>query len=211
MRLNSTNNKFIFNFPVNFIPDWLSKDLQNVMDKNFIAYESVLEYINATIKELVFPGMSFDAVEQKIRYGKTIAHKPSKNIYDTFTNEIDITFRSVDSNLNYFILVQILTEFYLNTKEEYTSDFSIDILDHHGDKTYTILFQEVLLKSIGENRMGYQMYDISEKLFTITFRYNWIKVYYELPDNSDKHKEITDIPVEFKPEKLDKLSNGGKY
>jgi len=212
MRLNSTNNKFIFNFPVDFIEPWLYKQLQSIMDKNFIPYETVLEYINSTIKEIVFPSISYDNVEQTIRYGKNVAFKPSNNVHDTFTNEIDITFRSVDSNMNYFILIQVLTEFYLNNKKAAVSDFSIDILDHHGDKIYTVLFEEVLLKSIGESRMGYQMYDISEKTFSITFRYNWIKVLYELEDDDvNTNKSIYDIPIDFKPGDLDRLENGGTY
>jgi len=210
MRLNSTNNKFIFNFPVDFIEEWLYNDLQNLMNKNFIPYENVLDYINSTIKEIVFPGQFFDHVEQTIKRGKKIAFKSTKNIYDTFTNEIDITFRSVDSNMNYFILSQILTEFYLNNDKHNNGDFSIDILDHHGDKIYTILIEEVLLKSISEIRMGYQMFEISEKTFTVTFRYNWLKVFYELTQDS-KPKEITDIPIEFKPGNLDRMKNGGTY
>ena len=212
MRLNSTNNKFIFNFPVDFIEPWLYEQLQNIMDKNFIPYETVLEYINSTMKEIVFPSISYDNVEQTLKRGKVVAYKPSKNVQDTFTNEIDITFRSVDSNMNYFILVQILTEFYLNNKKKSVSDFSIDVLDHHGDKIYTILFQEVLLKSIGENRMGYQMYDLAEKTFSITFRYNWIDVLYELDDDDTKtSKSIYDIPIDFKPGTLDMTKNGGTY
>jgi len=212
MRLNSTNNKFIFNFPIDFIEPPLYESLQNIMDKNFIPYETVLEYINSTIKEIVFPGMSFDNVEQTVKRGKTVSYKPAKNIHDAFTNEIDITLRSVDSNMNYFIMVQILTEYYLNNEKQYDSDFSIDILDHHGDKIYTILFQEVLLKSIGENRMGYQMFDLAEKTFSITFRYNWIKVLYELDDDDiSTNKSIFDIPIDFKPGELDRLDNGGTY
>jgi hypothetical protein len=210
MRLNSTNNKFVFNFPVDFIEDWLYDDLQNLMDKNFIPYETVLEYLNSTIKEIVFPGQSFDTVEQTLKRGKKVAFKSTKNIYDTFTNEIDITFRSVDSNMNYFILSQLLTEFYLNNDKHDGGDFSLDILDHHGDKIYTIMFQEILLKSISENRMGYQMFDISEKTFSITFRYNWLKIVYELPKDS-KSKEITDIPIDFKPGNLDLTKKGGTY
>ena len=212
MRLNSTNNKFIFNFPIDFISEDLEKEMQSVMDKNFIPYESVLEYINSSIKEIVFPGMSFDNVEQTIKRGKIVSYKAAKNIHDIFTNEIDVTLKSVDSNMNYFIFVQVLTEYYLNTKKQYDSDFSIDILDHHGDKIYTVLFREVLLKSIGENRMGYQMYDLSEKTFSVTFRYNWIKIYYELEDDDVKtNKSIYDVPVDFKPGKLDKLENGGEH
>ena len=212
MRLNSSNNKFIFNFPIDFIEPRLYEQLQNVMDKNFIPYETILEYINSTIKEIVFPSLSFENVTQTFKRGKQIAYKNSKNINDNFTNEIDISFRSVDSNMNYFILLQILTDFYLDNDKVNIPNFSIDILDKVGDKIYTILFKEVLLKSIGENRMGYQMYDLSEKLFSVTFAYNFIDVLYELDDDDLKtSKSIFDMPIDFKPGELDSSEKGGEY
>ena len=171
------------------------------MDKNFVPYDSVVEYLSSTIKEIVFPSSSYENKEQVLRRGKVVAWKDSKSVFDTFTNEIDITFRSVDSYINYFMLLQILVEFYLNNKKEQIPMFNIQILDKDGSLIYTIIFDEVLLKSIGELRLGYQMYDIGEKTFTITFRYNFLDIRWEI----DGEKSIFDIPIDFKPGRLDKI------
>jgi len=203
MRLNSTNNKFIFNFPVDFIAPHIYENLSTLMEKNFIPYETVLEYLNSTIKEVVFPSVSFDNVEQTIKRGKVVAYKPATNVMDAFSNEIDLTMGSVDSGMNYFIMIQVLIEFFLNNSKPTVSDFSIDILDIHGDKIYTVLFKDVLLKNIGENRMGYQMFDMSEKTFTITFRYNFIDILYTF--DKEQEKSILDVPINFTPGPLDNL------
>jgi len=205
MRLNAASNAFIFNLPTDFIEPYLYTQFKKLMEKNFIPYDSVIEYINSCILEVVFPSAQFENKEQILRRGKVVGWKDSKSVFDTFTNEIDITFRSVDSYLNYFILLQILVEFYLNNDKNYIPMFNLEILDKDGDLIYTILFEEVLLKSIGELRLGYNQYDISEKTFTITFRYNFLDIRWNLnDDNLDTSTSIFDIPINFTPGVLDK-------
>lgn len=201
MRISAQSSQFIFNLPIDFIEPYLYDQFQKLMDKNFVPYDSVVEYLSSTIKEIVFPSSSYENKEQVLRRGKVVAWKDSKSVFDTFTNEIDITFRSVDAYINYFMLLQILVEFYLNNKKEQIPMFNIQILDKDGSLIYTIIFDEVLLKSIGELRLGYQMYDIGEKTFTITFRYNFLDIRWEI----DGEKSIFDIPIDFKPGPLDKI------
>lgn len=204
MRISSQNSQFIFNFPVDFIEPWLYDQFQKLMDKNFIPYDSVIDYINSTIKEVVFPSASFENKEQRLRRGKIVGWKDSKSVFDTFTNELEITFRSVDSWLNYFIMLQILMEFYLNNDKNQIPMFTLEIIDKDGNLIYTIIFEEVLLKSISEIRLGYQQYDIAEKTFTVSFRYNFIDIRWELDDDDIKtSKSIFDVPINFKPGKLD--------
>jgi hypothetical protein len=204
MRISTQSNQFIFNLPVDFIESYLYEQFDKLLEKNFIAYDSVIDYLNSTIKEIVFPSASFETKEQNLRRGKVVGWKDSKSVFDTFTNELDITFRAVDSYLNYFIMLQILIEFYLNNQKEQIPMFHLEILDKDGNLIYTIIFEEILLKSIGEIRLGYQMYDVGEKTFTITFKYNFIDIRWELNDNDlDTSTSIFDIPINFKPGKLD--------
>jgi hypothetical protein len=205
MRIGAQNNSFVFNFPVDFIEPYLYEQFEKLLEKNFIPYETVVDYINSTIKEVVFPSASFETKEQVLRRGKVVGWKDSKSVFDTFTNELDITFRAVDSYLNYFILLQILIEFYLNNHKEQIPMFHLDILDKDGDLIYTIMFEEVLLKSIGEIRLGYQMYDVGEKVFTITFRYNFIDIRWELNNDKNTSTSIFDIPIDFTPGNLDNI------
>jgi hypothetical protein len=196
LRISSQNNQFIFNLPEDFIDKDLTEQFKKLMYKNFIPYDSVISYINSTIKEIVFPSVSFNNIEQTIKYGKTIFYKDSKNIYDTFTRELDITFRSVDSHSNYFILLQAITKFILNNNILHIPGLTISILDKDGDLIYTIYFDFVLLKSISEKRLTYNSSNIAEDTFSVTFAYNYIDIRWELDDNkSETNKSIFDISL----------------
>lgn len=206
MRISSQNSQFIFNFPENFIPVGLQAEFEKMIEKNFIPYDTIADYINSTIKEIVVPSISFDNVTQPLKRGKQVNWKSAKSIFDTFNSQIDITFRAVDSYLNYFLLLQILTDFYLDNDKEQLEYLNVGILDKDGALIYNIIFNEVLLNSLSEIRLGYQQYDINEKQFTMSFTYNFIDIVYELDNEDDpiSKKSIFDMPINFKPGGLDK-------
>jgi hypothetical protein len=194
----------MFNLPTDFIENWILEDFHLLMDKNFIPYDTVTDYLNSTIKEIVVPNFSINVVEQTLKYGKKFAWKEVGSVFDKFNNEIDITFRSVDSHLNYFLLLEIMTEFYENVGKHSIPVFFLQILDKNGDLIYTILFRDILLKSISETRLTYNVQDVSERTFSLTFRYNFIDIRFELKDDHNKDsKSIFDIPIKFKPGLLD--------
>lgn len=182
MRISSQNNQFLFNLPSDFVSQETEDKLKVYMEKNWIPYQNVISYINSTIKEIVFPGVSYEGSEQTHKYGKKIEYKPAINIYDTYTNTLDITFNSVDSHSNYFMLQQIFAEYYNNTQKYYLEDMQLFILDKDGDFLYSIVFRSSLLKSLSETRFMYQSIDVSEQTFTVTFKYNFIDIYWNLSD-----------------------------
>jgi hypothetical protein len=196
MRISSQNNQFIFNFPQDFVTRRLETQFQLLMDKNHIPYNDVIDYINATIKDIVFPSVSYETAEQRAYHGKKINWRESGNVMDKFQGEIDVTFRSVDSHLNYFMVLQVLKDYYLN-KKNYLDVLSIQILDKDGDLIYTILLKEVIYKSIGELRMAYYATEFNEQTFTLQFSYNFIDIVWELNEISETSgKSIFDIPIE---------------
>lgn len=185
MRISSQNNQFLFNLPTDFISEEVDERLKKFMEKNWISYKDPISYINSTIKEIVFPSITYDGSEQTKKYGKKIEYKPSTSIYDTYTNTLDITFRSVDSHANYFMLQQIFAEYYNNTRKYYLEDMQLFIQDKDGDFLYSVVFRSSLLKSLSEVRLMYQSMDVSEQTFTVTFKYNFIDVYWNLSDTPD--------------------------
>lgn len=183
MRISSQNNQFIFNLPQVFISRRLEEQFQILLDKNHIPYNDIMDYINATIKDIVFPSVSYETTEQKFYHGKKIVWREAGNVSDKFQGEIDITFRSVDSHLNYFIVLQILNEFYLNTKN-YLDFLEIKVLDKDGDLIYTVVLKEVIYKSLSELRMAYYATEFNEQTFTLQFAYNFIDIVWELNQTS---------------------------
>ena len=189
MRLSSTNNQFLFNFPVDLMSKEVEDRLKRYMDKNWIPYTDPMSYISSTIKEIVFPSISYEGSEQTHKFGKKIEYKPAINIYDTYTNSLDITLRSVDSHTNYFMLQQIFAEYYNNTREYYLPWMTLFLLDKDGDILYSINFRSVLLKALSEQRLSYQSMDVAEQTFSITFKFNFMDIYWELSDNPEYKKD----------------------
>jgi hypothetical protein len=196
MRISSQNSAFIFQFPVDFVSARLYARFQRFLDSKHMPYDNVLDYLNSTIKEIVFPSVSYENVEQRIKYGKKRSFRPATNVLDTFQPELDITFRSVDSHMNYFMMEDILQEFYQTAKRHWIPFFSLHILDTNGDLLYTVIFKDNLLKTLSEQRLTYQNQDFSEKPFTMTFKFNYLDILYEIKDNNlEDSKSIFDLPI----------------
>ncbi len=212
MRLGSQNNQFRFNFPTDFISDEVNDKLQRFMDKNFIPYDKPIDYLNSTIKEIVFPSMQIDGSMQVHKYSKQIEYKPTQNIHDLNAQELDITFRSVDSNSNYFMLRQIITEYYNNTRKYYMPWLIIDVLDKDGDIIYVAKFRSVLWKSQSEIRLAYQVQDITEQTFSLTFRFLFLDMDWMLSTTEEIQDEsIYDTKIWKHQEQLPSQRNQNIY
>jgi len=184
MRLSSQSSQFIFNLPSDFLPNSIIKDYTPILEKNFIQYENVIDYINSTIQEVAFPGLSIETAIQKIKRGKEINYKPATNIHDILSSrEIDITFRSVDSNLNYFLLWDIYVKHYLDTDNLFVKPFTLTAVDIHRDAIYQVKFMEIILKSLSEYRFKYNSQLFNADTFTLTLSYNFIDIEFLLTDS----------------------------
>jgi hypothetical protein len=196
MRISSQNSQFIFQFPVDFITPYLYDKFQIWLDNMRMQYDNALDYLNSTIKEIVFPSISYENVKQPLYGGKTVEMKSAKNIYDSYQHELDITFRSVDSHTNYFMMQEIMNEYYLNTRKPYIPYFNLSILDKNGDLIYTVLFKNILLKAQGEQRFQYQKQDFGEQTFSITFAYNYLDIIWEIRKSpKEESKNMFDLPL----------------
>ena len=154
----------------------------------------MIDYINSTIKQVTFPGISFDMPMQIRMRGKERSFKPAKNVQDiTTSHEITITFRSVDSDLNYWLLFDIISKHYLDTENAFIGPFTITCVDIHRDAIYVIKFYEIILKSLREVLFNYSQQKLNAKDFTMTFHFNFYDVEFLL--NKKKVLELGSLPL----------------
>ena len=157
------------------------------MEKNFIQYENVLDYINSTIKSVSFPGLSIQTPEQTIIRGKKRNYLPATNVNDIVTNrEFSVIFRSVDSDLNYWMVYDIFIKHYLDVDNLFIKPFILTALDIHRDAIYQIRFQEILAMSLSDLLFDYSQQKVNAKEFTLAFKFNFIEVEFLL----DKSKTM---------------------
>jgi hypothetical protein len=194
MRLSSQGSQFIFNLPSDFLPTEIINTYKPVLEKNWVQYESVIDYINSTIKAVNFPGIGFDMPKQTNIRGKERQFKPAKNIQDiTTTHELTVTLRSVDSDLNYWLMFDIISKHYLDVENSFVNPFTITCLDIHRDAIYVIRFYEIIIKGLSDNTFNYSQQKVNAKEFTLTFHFNFYDIEFLL--NKSKIIELGDIPT----------------
>lgn len=193
MRLSSQASQFIFNLPQSFLKPEIIDTYTPILEKNWVQYENVIDYLNSTIKGVNFPGISFDLVKRIEVRGKERYLKPAKNIQDIpTTHDLTVTFRSVDSDLNYWLMFDILSKHYLDTDNAFLEPFTIACVDIHRDAIYVIRFYEVILKALSENTFNYSQQKVNAKEFTITFHFNFYDIEFLL--NQSKVLELGNVP-----------------
>ena len=187
MRLSSQSSQFIFNLPGDFLKPETINTYQPILEKNWVQYENVIDYLNSTIKSVNFPGISFDMPKQILMRGKERQFKPSKNVQDiTTTHELTITFRSVDSDLNYWLMFDLITKHYLDVENAFVNPFTITCVDIHRDALYVIRFYEIIIKSLQDNTFNYSQQKVTSKDFTMSFHFN----FYDIEFILDKSKVL---------------------
>ena len=193
MRLSSQNSQFIFNMPESFLKPEIITTYQPILEKNWVQYENVISYLNSTIKGVNFPGISFDLVKRIEVRGKERFLKPAKNVQDiTTTHDLTVTFRSVDSDLNYWLMFDIMSKHYLDVDNAFLEPFTITCVDIHRDAIYVIRFYEIILKSLSDNTFNYSQQKVNAKEFTITFHFNFYDIEFLL--NQSKVLELGNVP-----------------
>ena len=189
MRISSQSSQFVYNLPSDFIKPETVEYYQQILEKNFVQYENVIDYISSTIKSVNFPGIAFEMPKQILPRGKERQYKPAKNVQDiTSTHDLTVTFRSVDSDLNYWLMFDIITKHYLDLENQYANPFTITCVDIHRDAIYTIRFYEIILKSLSDNTFNYAQQKIQSKDFTMNFHFNFYDVEFML----DNRKILVD-------------------
>lgn len=194
MRLSSQSSQFIFNLPSTFLPNETIETYMPILEKNWIQYENVIDYLNSTIISVNFPGISFDLPKQIRMRGKERSFKSSRNVQDIITTrELNVTLRSVDSDLNYWLMFDIINKHYLDVENQFLDPFTITCVDIHRDAIYVIKFYEIILKSLSENMFNYSQQKVNTKEFTITFNFNFYDIEFLL--NQTKVLELGEVPT----------------
>lgn len=194
MRLSSQGSQFVFNLPSDLLPPEIINTYTPVLEKNWVQYENVIDYLNSTIKSVNFPGISFEMPKQITMRGKERNFKPAKNVQDiTTTRDLTVTFRSVDSDLNYWLMFDIISKHYLDVENSWVNPFTITCVDIHRDAIYVIKFYEIILKGLQDNTFNYSQQKVQTKDFTMNFHFNFYDIEFLL--NKSKVLELGVLPT----------------
>lgn len=153
----------------------------------------MLDYLNSTIKSVNYPGLSIQLPEQHLIRGKVRNYKPATNVQDILaTRELNVVFRSVDADLNYWLTYDIFNKHYLDVENLYIKPFILTCVDIWRDAIYRVQFRELIAMSLTDNTFDYSQQKTNAKEFTLTFKFNFTDVEFLL--NKSKVLEVGTVP-----------------
>ena len=195
MLLSTLANQFVYNLPIDITNEAMEANYVLMRDNYHFPFPTCYDYLCSTIKTITFPSMTFETVQQTMKRGKKTQWKTVQNIHDTNNKQVDITFNSVDGNLNYILLREGLIKEQLRTDKAYSSNMSVIGIDYNRRPLYHIIYRSVLFTSISEFDFDYSLITADDKTFTVTFTYNYLDVEF-LPGmvNLVTQDEISGMP-----------------
>lgn len=175
--LQTINNQFEFNFPIDFVSDEIENRYMSYLKSKRKMHSTVREFLNSTILDISFPGLSIETISnEQVMHRKKIKWKSVGNIYDYLDKEITLTINNVDSNINYFILLNILSEKYLDETVNYDENLVVTVIDENRNGLYQIQFRNVIWKNLSNNTFAFNKQTMGDNTFTLTFTYNYLDV-----------------------------------
>jgi hypothetical protein len=182
MLLNSRQNGFIFNFPKGFFSTSLEEKYHAYVKRMPIPYDTLKDFMNATIQQVSFPTFQgIDHVEQTRPGGYRQNYKSSTNIQNLIRRDFSVTFKLGEGLINYWIMYESMVEFLdFQNEEQYLPDLGLRLLDHEGIIMASVQFQQPIYTSLTETQLNYSSTTPQFQTFSVGFKCNYVDIKLEI-------------------------------
>lgn len=176
MILNSKNNNFLVTIPQNFIYPDIQKRYGTYLARLPLPYDSVTDYLNASVQSVTFPALSLELVEQNL-YEDQVSAKGGLQPTRYLSREFTMTLKTYEGYINYWMMYDLLWAYWdLDQKNKYLPDITLTFMDHNGFEFMTVIFKQVIFYGLSEIELNYSSNAAEFKNFTVNFKYNYIEI-----------------------------------
>jgi hypothetical protein len=182
MILNVRQNGFIFNFPKEFLhPDVVEK-YKGYVNKMPEPYDTVQDFINATIQSINFPTLrTIDTAEQIRPGGFKQTYKSSTTLQNLIQRDFTVSFKLGEGFINYWIIYEnIVKHLDFQNPEQYLPDFRLMLLDNEGIIMASVILEQVTVTSLSEVNLNYSSTTPAFTAFTVGFKCNYVNTKLEI-------------------------------
>jgi hypothetical protein len=170
MIINSRSSNFLFTFPKGFFSESIVCKYKPYVFRNFLPYDTLENFMAAQIQSVTFPTISMEPVQQTRLLGKKQEYKNSVPIADLFTRDLQITFKTLDGYINYWIFLENALEYLsFENKQLYFDDLQMRFLDQEGHVVITTQYKGTYFKGMTEVTCSYSDNNPDFKTFTASF------------------------------------------
>ena len=176
MILNSKNNNYIISFPKNFLYSTVQDRYWPMLKRLPLPYDSITDYMNASIQQFSFPGVNAENVEQTL-YEDKVQWKGAYRLGKLMSKDFDMTFKSYEGYINYWMMHDQFREFLAyDNKEEFLPNLTLSFLDQDGFELISIVFKQITMTSISELELNFSSNTSEFQQFTCGFHYNYMEI-----------------------------------
>lgn len=162
-------------------------------------FNDISRVVNESIQKVDIPGLSQEIITQNTTSSdgasagavgsQDVTHyqdnRPLEEIIEN--NVLTVTFRHLDSYINYFFLMETFYQMYMSSDPNYTR-FTLPVIVYSADNhpQFVAQFSKCLFKSISNLPLAYDSVGRDFKDFQCEFQYSDFQVLFDLPQGTAK-------------------------
>jgi len=176
MILNSLNNQFCINLQSSFFYREIHERWIPVIKRLKLPYETLEDFMNASIQSLSFPSVELNVSEQTQSQFK-IAYRGGKELEPILDKNLTLTFKLSEGFITYWILfeqIELFQEYSL--RKPFWEPMYVSFLDHHGFELVQFTFEKIIPTSLSQFDISYAQTAAEFNTFTMNLRYNRFKI-----------------------------------
>ena len=180
MILNSKYSNFLVRLPVDFIPVELTKKYSQFLKKLPYPFKDLNEYLNWTIQSISWPEIATQTVEQGTR-DDTRSFAGGLEPFHYATRQFDITFKTTESFINYYLMQEILIDYFAIDNPNHRTflpDIQLHLLDNSGTIIVSYIFRHCVFEALSGLELSYSANVPEWKTFTAQFKYRTFEILY---------------------------------
>ena len=182
--LNSKLNMFQVWLPKNFFYPEIDKRWTPVVKRLKLQYQTLEDFVNATIQGVTFPEMVLAPVSQP-QTMFDIKYRGGKELEPILDKNLVVTFKLIEGFITYWMLFEQIELYqkYLSTNPFWPSMY-ISFLDHHGFELVVFEFEKIVPTGMSRFDVNYSTVAADFNTFTLNLTYNRFKIVRRLDENN---------------------------
>jgi len=182
--LNSKANMYVIWFPRDFFYPEVRERWTPVVKRLKLPYDSLEDFINATVQSVTFPEFSFSNVSQP-QTMFNITYRGGKELEPSVEKTISVSFKLTEGFISYWMFFDQIELYrkYSATVPFWPSMY-ISFLDHHGFELMAFEFKQIVPTSLSQLTVGYSTVVSDFSTFSLGLKYNRYKIIRRLDKNN---------------------------
>ena len=174
--LNAKLNMFAIWLPKDFFYPEIRERWTPVVKRLKLQYQSLEDYVNATVQSITFPEITLQPLEQTQTQFQ-IKYRGGKELEPILDKNLTITFKLTEGFITYWMLFDQIELFQLySDRTPFWPSMYVSFLDHHGFELMSFEFKKIIPLGLSQLNVSYASVASDFNTFTLSLAYNRYKI-----------------------------------